>query len=146
MFKCCYYLCFKCNLPYFGGMNVCANAMEEEKKNAEEPPKEFKPEDLVCPGCAAIQLGAGKAKCDTHGTEYIDYKCKFCCSIACWFCWGTTHFCEPCHRRAGSNQVVPCKGPGKCDLGEALQNHPANGTVEYALGCSICRSTAAKTF
>lgn len=111
-------------------------AGEEQK---EEEKREFKPEELVCPPCSAIGIGAGVTKCDKHGSDFIDFKCKFCCSLAMWFCWGTTHFCDPCHRVAGNNKAKECKGPGKCDLGEALQNHPPNGT-EYALGCNVCRS------
>ena len=138
VFKCAYYECFKCKCPYFGGLKDC-NLLQQEQD-------EFKPQDLVCPGCAAIKLGVGVAHCVSHGTDFIDFKCKFCCAIACWFCWGTTHFCEPCHQVAGSNKVKPCKGPGQCDLGEDLQNHPENGTVEFALGCSLCRSNARKAF
>ena len=37
--------------------------------------------------------------CPKHGTEAIEWKCKFCCSVASWFCWGTTHFCDDCHRK-----------------------------------------------
>ena len=82
-----YFICFKCKNPYFGGKKQCAG-MEN-----------FKPEDLVCGKCASESLQIGNAKCDKHGTEFIEFKCKFCCNIAAWFCWGTTHFCEPCHKR-----------------------------------------------
>ena len=93
----------------------------------------------MCGKCSAEAVGAGIKDCKVHGSSNIDFKCKFCCSIALWFCWGTTHFCDPCHRIAGRNNVKECKGLGKCDLGKALENHPPNGS-EYALGCNICRS------
>ncbi len=70
-----YYMCFKCKKPYFGGLKDCERAMEEEKK-------EFDPKDLVCPGCCKIPI----KDCEKHGNEYIEFKCKFCCSLALWFC------------------------------------------------------------
>lgn len=93
----------------------------------------------MCGKCSAVGVGAGIKECKKHGVEFIDFKCKYCCSIALWFCWGSTHFCDPCHRVAGNNKVTPCKGKGKCDLGPSLEDHPENGT-EYALGCNVCRS------
>ena len=99
--------------------------------------EEFKAEELVCPKCSAVGVGAGVKDCKKHGADYIDFKCKFCCSIALWFCHGNTHYCDPCHRVAGRNKVTPCKGKNDCPLGD----HPANG-AEFALGCGLCRSNA----
>jgi len=82
-----YFECFKCKNPYFGGRKECGGR------------EDFKPEDLVCGKCAAASLQIGNAKCAKHGTEFIEFKCKFCCSISNWFCWGNTHFCEDCHKR-----------------------------------------------
>jgi len=42
-------------------------------------------------------------KCDAHGEDFIEFKCRYCCDVARWHCFGTTHFCEPCHRQAGNN-------------------------------------------
>jgi len=72
-------------------MKDCIRAQQEQQ--------EFKPEDLVCGTCAAEKLGVGSTKCAKHGTDFIEFKCKYCCSIAQWFCWGNTHFCEECHKR-----------------------------------------------
>ena len=96
----CYYMCFKCKKPYFGGAKDCNRAMENEKM-------EFKPEELVCANCCDVEK---VENCNKHGKDYIEFKCKFCCSLAVWFCWydflyiinlnrGTTHFCEECHKR-----------------------------------------------
>ena len=131
MFKCSYYMCFKCKNPYFGGLKDCDNNQQEARN--------IKRDELICGACAGAAIGKGVKNCKKHGDKYIDYKCKWCCSIALFFCWGTTHFCDPCHRKAGSNKVIPCKGKGKCDLGRALEDHPPNGE-EYALGCNVCRS------
>jgi E3 ubiquitin-protein ligase MYCBP2 len=131
MFKCSYYMCHKCGDPFFGGLKDCDAGQQEAR--------DFKPEDLMCGKCSSKIIGAGVKSCAKHGTDYIDYKCKFCCSIALFFCWGTTHFCDACHRVAGRNKVKECKGKGKCDLGPGLDDHPPNGQ-EYALGCNVCRS------
>lgn len=126
-------MCFKCKQPYFGGMKDCEQNQLEEK--------EFKPEELVCAKCSAVGMGAGVTECKKHKSDYIDFKCKFCCSIALWFCHGNTHYCDPCHQVAGRNKIEPCKADqgGRCALN--IEKHPANGT-EYALGCSLCRSDA----
>jgi hypothetical protein len=103
--------------------------------------KEFKPEELICANCCDIPI----ENCPKHGKEFIEFKCKFCCSIAQWFCWGTTHFCEPCHKRQCSGDYVSklpvdklpkCPGKDKCAL---KCDHKPNGT-ECSLGCSICRN------
>ena len=72
------------------------------------------------------------------------YKCKFCCGIGTWYCWGSTHFCDGCHKkqekgtylnRLPLDALPKCPGPDACPLGI---EHPANGTEEFSLGCVIC--------
>ncbi len=62
-----------------------------------------------------------------------------------WFCFGTTHFCEPCHSGPGLNNITgPCpflagkkvEGTDKCPLGI---KHPPGGE-EFPLGCGVCRN------
>lgn len=128
MFKCAFYMCFKCKNPYFGGMNDCG----DEAAAAGE----YRKEDLVCPKCSADLVGAGVKNCKKHGAEYIDFKCKWCCSISLWFCHGNTHYCDPCHRIAGRNKPTNCAGQESCPL---KLDHPPAGE-EFALGCGLCRS------
>eukprot|EP01017_Pseudomicrothorax_dubius_P036172 TRINITY_DN5154_c0_g4_i1.p1 TRINITY_DN5154_c0_g4~~TRINITY_DN5154_c0_g4_i1.p1 ORF type:complete len:386 (+),score=45.62 TRINITY_DN5154_c0_g4_i1:211-1368(+) len=134
-----YYLCFKCKKPYFGGKKNCELAMEEEKQGVEG----FKAEELVCSNCCDV--GVHVQNCQTHGKDYIEFKCRFCCSVATWFCWGTTHFCEPCHKRQCNGDHVSkytkdklpkCTSKEACPLKVA---HPPNGE-EFALGCGACRN------
>lgn len=80
-----YFMCYTCQKPYFGGRKNCAEAMNEQKDVGE-----FNPKELICPGCCPVPMG----DCARHGKEFIEFKCKFCCSIAQWFCWGNTHFCD----------------------------------------------------
>ena len=59
--------------PYFGGMKQC---------DAVNDYNDFKKEELVCGKCSAVSVGGGIKNCKTHGTDFIEFKCKFCCSIA----------------------------------------------------------------
>jgi E3 ubiquitin-protein ligase MYCBP2 len=132
-----YYECFKCKVPYFGGKKNC----EDNRDRAD-----YNPEELVCPGCAAV--GVEGLNCPSHGADYIEFKCKFCCSISAWFCWGNTHFCDSCHTKQNSGDYLnrkaksdlpKCPGPQACPL---KMRHVPNGE-EQALGCAICRNMAA---
>ena len=95
---------------------------------------------MICPNCSDV--GKGLKECKKHGKDFIEFKCRYCCSLALWFCWGTTHFCEPCHKKAGKlrnismDKVPKCKGPGKCPLGG---DHKPN-FYEYCMGCAVCRN------
>lgn len=124
-----YYTCYECKKPYFGGLKDCGNLLEAEAN--------FKEEELVCGKCSAKNLD-GKVTCPKHKEDYIEFKCRYCCSLSQWFCFGTTHFCDPCHRVAGNNKIKKCPGKGKCGL---TVPHPDNGE-EFALGCGLCRHTA----
>lgn len=135
-----YYRCFKCKGPYFGGERACRAADDSN----------FDPSELLCGGCAPH---SADAVCAKHGTDYIEFKCRFCCSIAVYFCFGTTHFCNECHDQPGhmqsmqaSNQLPKCPA---APLGRQLQDcecplkvkHPPMGE-EFALGCGICRNAS----
>ena len=74
------------------------------------------------------------------GIFYFFLKCVF---VKCKIIRGTTHFCEPCHKRqcAGDylskypkDKLPKCQGEGKCGLGG---KHKENGE-EFSLGCSLC--------
>lgn len=131
MDKFAYYPCFQCKKPYFGGQRRC---------DAGEQNRPFDPKDLICGACAG---GALATTCPRHGSEYIEYKCQFCCAIATWFCWGKTHFCEDCHTRQQKGDYVSkkpkselpvCPGIEKCPL---KRRHPPNGD-EFSFGCVLC--------
>ena len=63
---------------------------------------DFNPKDLICAKCCEIPI----TKCPKHGTDFIEFKCRFCCQVAQWFCGGNTHYCDPCHRVGAV--VKPC--------------------------------------
>ena len=142
--KLSYYMCYECGKPYFAGLRDCRGGPDEDNNN---PNKEYNKKDLICGAHVNVAGVAGKTNCPKHGKDFIEYKCKFCCQIASWFCWGTTHFCEDCHTKQCKGDYVSkypreklpkCPGETKCGL---KVNHPANGE-EYALGCSVCRNSA----
>jgi len=132
-----YYLCYKCQKPYFGGEKQCVVAA----------PEKFDPEELICGGCAP---GGSEQNCPKHGRDYLEYKCRYCCSIAVWFCFGTTHFCEDCHNDFSRLQGLAKENLPQCPVApratklEASEcplklTHPPTGE-EFALGCGICRN------
>jgi len=126
-----YYNCFKCTKVYFGGRRDCDAGDNQEAK------------DLICVDCSTELSGRGCAN-NAH-REYWQYKCRFCCSPSTWFCFGTTHFCDKCHKpemvakitRDYDNHPV-CPGPTKCPLRCV---HPVNSnkvSSEFVTGCAIC--------
>ena len=80
-----YYMCFKCQTPFFGGLKSCENMMEEEKGMTHSyiykllGKEGFDPKELVCANCCDV---APIENCTKHGKDFIEFKCKFCCSIA----------------------------------------------------------------
>eukprot|EP00053_Salpingoeca_punica_P020119 m.208215 g.208215 ORF g.208215 m.208215 type:complete len:1259 (+) comp17798_c1_seq1:478-4254(+) len=142
MKKYAYYVCFKCEKPYFGGLEACAEARASD---------DFDPAELVCAMCVG---GAAAQMCPKHGADFLEYKCRYCCSVAVFFCFGTTHFCNTCH-----DAHSECVGASKdklphCPAAPVLKQlegdecplhikHPPTGE-EFALGCGVCRN--AQTF
>lgn len=130
-----YYICFKCKKPYYGGMRKC-DAQDIDK---------FNKEHLVCGGC---RMGPNMKACKIHGTEFIMWKCRFCCGRASWFCWGNTHFCDNCHTRQEGGDYLnrkPMSAHPKCPGIESGNpencplkiKHPPNGE-NFCLGCNVC--------
>lgn len=120
-----YFSCAQCSTPFYGGRRVCQQL---------EGPDAAKLR--VCAMCAN-QAQAGKAHCAVrgHGTTYIQFKCRYCCLPATYFCFGTTHTCKSCHDRgAWRHPPKPCPGPPACK-----GNHPSNDGEEHCLGCGLCR-------
>lgn len=138
----CYYQCFKCQTAYFGGTVECQAQAEGEDK--------YDPKELICGGCSNKQRDQ---ICKVHGTDYLEYKCRYCCSVAAFFCFGTTHFCTKCHQFPIVVLDLPNSALPKCPAGpDGVQltgtcplkvHHPPTGE-EFSLGCGICSN--AETF
>jgi len=125
-----YYSCAKCSKPYFGGLRDC-----EENNDGDSNASDAH----VCDSCTSHNVLA----CHIHGNEFVQHKCKFCCSVAKWYCWGNTHFCDNCHKNANviartpQSSLSPCVGGLGCPLN--VDKHALAGE-EFILGCSICRA------
>merc|ERR1712000_560100 len=102
-----FYECSKCTSLYFGGLHECGEQVEVPQS------------ELICGGCRG---------CKIHGSDHMIYKCRFCCSVATYFCFGHTHFCTPCHDKPwdivhGNHyaylkaSLPSCPGKDKCPLG-----------------------------
>mmetsp|Transcript_13634 Transcript_13634/g.17441 ORF Transcript_13634/g.17441 Transcript_13634/m.17441 type:complete len:208 (-) Transcript_13634:272-895(-) len=120
-----FYICYKCNEPFFGGLKSC-EASDSREINASE---------VICLNCCA----AGQQACNKHGVDFMEFKCRFCCTnIATYCCSGSTRFCTDCHKSGFSAQAKTCPGDHTCIF---YGNHPSdgiNGTHEFALGCAMC--------
>ncbi|XP_052746829.1 E3 ubiquitin-protein ligase highwire isoform X2 [Bicyclus anynana] len=133
-----YYVCHKCERAYYGGLARC----EAENNGAWEAA------ELVCGACSNV---SGAGTCPKHAADFLEYKCRYCCSVAVFFCFGTSHFCNACHDDFQRVTNIPrhllpqCpagpKGeqlPGTSDECPLHVQHPPTGE-EFALGCGVCR-------
>jgi len=66
-----YYMCYKCKKPYFGGLKKCGQEQNKE---------DFDEKELIC--SEHFPPIPGITECKVHGKDFIEYKCKFCCSVA----------------------------------------------------------------
>eukprot|EP00898_Chlorokybus_atmophyticus_P001784 jgi/Chlat1/2606/Chrsp178S02455 len=121
-----YYICHSCQKPYFGGERACGEAVQDMDG--------FDAKELMCGVCSA----PGTACKRGHGADYIEYKCRHCCSTATFFCFGTSHFCNACHRNISRTQHQTCAGGRHCPLRIPAERHPKIGE-EHCLGCALCR-------
>ncbi|XP_058885310.1 E3 ubiquitin-protein ligase MYCBP2 isoform X13 [Acipenser ruthenus] len=134
-----YYVCYKCKKAYFGGEARC----DAEAGQGDD----YDPRELICGACSDVSRAQ---MCSKHGTDFLEYKCRYCCSVAVFFCFGTTHFCNACHddfqrMTSVSKEELPhCPAGPK---GKQLEGsecplhvvHPPTGE-EFALGCGVCRN------
>lgn len=141
-----FFECSQCNEPYYGGEVECGGR-DDEEQDLDEDVQAALAMELVCRGCAS----KGQRQCPEHGTEFLGWKCRYCCEHeAHYFCFGTTHFCHVCHdvwqsgveQRRKLQVGRPCLGKGRCILGGRHPQVCKNGRDEYALGCSICAQDA----
>ena len=134
-----YYVCSKCQKAYYGGEAQC----DAEAARSDD----YNPDELVCGGCSDVSRAQ---MCPKHGTDYLEYKCRYCCSVAVFFCFGTTHFCNACHDDFQRVAHLPKADLPQCPVGPKCTQldgeecplhvkHPPTGE-EFALGCGVCRN------
>jgi len=145
MQKMTFFECSQCKEPYYGGEVECGGGgrQEEEENDLDDDVQAALAMELVCRGCAS----KGQLQCPEHGTEFLGWKCRYCCEReAHYFCFGTTHFCYVCHdlwqtgveQRRKLQAGKPCLGKDRCIFGGRHPPGCRNGRDEYALGCTIC--------
>ncbi|XP_030837055.1 E3 ubiquitin-protein ligase MYCBP2 [Strongylocentrotus purpuratus] len=134
-----YYVCFKCKKAYYGGEARC-----DQEAGIQE---DYDPSELVCGACSDVSRAQ---MCAKHGTDFLEYKCRYCCSVAVFFCFGSTHFCQACHDDFQSITTIPKAELPHCPAGARAKQlegeecplhvqHPPTGE-EFALGCGVCRN------
>ncbi|KAG1690694.1 E3 ubiquitin-protein ligase MYCBP2 [Nymphon striatum] len=134
-----YYVCYKCKKAYYGGEARC----DADAGGGYE----YDPTELVCGGCSDVSRAQ---MCPKHGADFLEYKCRYCCSVAVFFCFGTTHFCNACHDDFQRITTIPKHELPHCPAGPKARQvegeecplhvkHPATGE-EFALGCGVCRN------
>ena len=112
---------------------VLAGQVNEEGNVAHDSNKK----ELLCGGCTAQQIGS---KCPQHGNEFTEWKCRYCCSIASFFCFGTTHMCRDCHDRWQQQPGVLTASRRTCTAVTCpLHTVHADHGCEHCLGCALCR-------
>ncbi|XP_054723026.1 E3 ubiquitin-protein ligase MYCBP2-like [Uloborus diversus] len=134
-----YYVCYKCKKAYYGGEARC-----DAEAGAGD---DYDPTELVCGACSDVSRAQ---MCPKHGTDFLEYKCRYCCSVAVFFCFGTTHFCNACHDDFQRVTNIPKAELPHCPAGPKAKQlegdecplhvkHPSTGE-EFALGCGVCRN------
>ena len=66
--KASFYMCSRCEKPYYGGLIDCEQEMGIEDTTRRE--------DLICRPCLIKEMSIGSNICTRgHGADYIDWKC-----------------------------------------------------------------------
>ena len=97
---------------YYGGEARCEEGLAAE--GGAGGGESFNPSELVCGGCSDVSRAQ---MCPRHGADYLEYKCRYCCSVAVFFCFGTTHFCNACHEDFRHVTEMPKHALPKCPAG-----------------------------
>lgn len=149
--KYAFYLCGHCHQPYFGGTVECAEQDHREQTSSE---------DRLCPGCSTASHRQCRDPTD-HRSSLV-WKCRYCCSIATFVCYGTVHFCSACHSRSTKRtreqprnhnaggppklEAIPCPGGEACTHPKLRgQTHHQNGddvSCEQVYHCAVCQEMA----
>ena len=109
-----FFRCYYCKALFKGQKVPCA----EDENDIPDP--------------ATVRCYHCRDKCAIHEEEYLNYKCRYCCNVASYFCGYGNHMCPSCH---DIQMVRDCVGEsGGCD-----GNHPPNGTTSFCLGCTMCK-------
>ena len=76
--------------------------------------------------------------CPKHGSDFLEYKCRYCCSVAVFFCFGTTHFCNQCHDDFQRVTNIPKTSLPHCPAGQLHLVWSHFPSVSTGFGCCCC--------
>ena len=88
--------CKQCKLPFFVRAHDCgADAAVEHGDGVVADPPVAMGGDALCGTCRESR--GGVVTCKIHGKDSIMWKCRYCCSMATYECFGYFHACDDCH-------------------------------------------------
>ena len=90
-----FYTCFECKKPYFAGARECGPA-DGGAAAAGAGGAGVLSSELLCSSCASQ---SSLDHCALHGSDWLLFKCRFCCASSTYCCWDNTHFCNACHEQ-----------------------------------------------
>jgi len=77
------------------GSNGDIDGFDEELANSGDTNEALYFRDLKAPLSQPVTWSCP----NKHGEQFVLWKCRFCCNLSTFFCWGSTHFCQNCHDR-----------------------------------------------
>lgn len=139
-----FFLCGLCDKPYFGGLVSCNDVYDQD----------LPVDDRLCPVCSP----RSSALCvdSVHRASFV-WKCRLCCRVADFVCYGSTHLCASCHSRDDGTrhrgvlaiEPEPCPGPAcrRAPLPHGVARHVNDQGVqgELLLRCGVCASSPGGT-
>jgi len=93
--KFAFQVCQKCKVPYCSGADNCHAQVSGTL-------------EAICPPCRDDKPAGKPSICEKHGTEFITWKCRYCCSTATFECFSgqqQLHVCETCHELVELNTL-----------------------------------------
>jgi len=107
--------CKQCRLPFFVRAHDCGADAEAERggRAAADPPLPMA--DALCGTCREAR--GGVVTCKIHGKDSIMWKCRYCCKMATYECFGYFHACDDCHPYEALQHLMDFSTQVKADAG-----------------------------
>lgn len=93
--------CTDCDQPFCTGAIDCGGAEAAEADAGEAPA------DVICTSC--VSMKGNVQSCEKHGVDHLMWKCRYCCNVAQFACFGYAHFCGTCHENPLLGELIDFK-------------------------------------